>query len=328
MDEAREVLYGGAPEAFVATRRDLARRARAVKDRDLATRIEALRKPSRSAWLVNQLARDPQADLEELFSLAPMLAHMHTAGSPEQLRELTVLRRRTVAALVARAVELVRAQGQSVTEQVRREVETCLEAALSHPEAARQVLQGSLVKAPETAAAFPLDLFEAQPADAAAEPSIPSREGLASVTSLHRDDEERERIRADRERARAEREAERARAQALAERVQALESGLAAVAVRVAEAVEREHEVAARFEAAMAAREIAADRAAQAQRRLQQATAEAAEAVALHEEAIAMGDEATSRRDEARRGIRALTAERDRLAATLQALRDGLEVSD
>lgn len=327
MDAARKLLYGGAPEDFVATRHALARQARAAKDRELARRIEGLRKPSRSAWLVNQLARDPQADLGELFSLGPLLAQMHTAGSPEQLRELTILRRRTVAALVARAVDVGRSRGQTVTEPVRREVETCLEAALSHPEAAKQVLQGCLVKAPTTAAAFPMDLFEMPPAPATPGPD-PTPEGLAPVIPLPRDDEEREqakaereKVRAERERQQAEREAQRARAHALAERVQALENRLSAVALRVGEAVEQEAGATARAQAAASARELAARRVVEAQQCLQEATREAEEAAARH-------DEATARHDEATRGLRELTAEQERLAAALQALREGVEVID
>ncbi|GAA1391653.1 hypothetical protein [Luteococcus peritonei] len=159
LTSASEELYSGLPEDFVARRKELARQARADKDRPLAQAIEALRRPSRGAWLVNLLARHATDSLTELFDLAPLLAEMHTTGTPEQLRELGGLRRRTVMALVQRAVELAGLRGHHATDATRWEVQTTLEAALAHPEAARQVLAGCLVATPESAASFPLELF-------------------------------------------------------------------------------------------------------------------------------------------------------------------------
>ncbi|GEM_PF-329976 len=203
---ATEELYAGLPQNFVARRKELAREARAAKDRPLAVAIEALRRPSRGAWLVNLLARQAADSLRELFELAPLLAQMHTTGSPEQLRELGGLRRRTVIALVQRAVELGGAHGYLATDAVRWEVQVTLEAALGHPEAAEQVLAGCLVQTPETAASFPLELFtelpearrlgvvgtasapaDGAPADetsAAGEPTGGNSEGLAPVIDL------------------------------------------------------------------------------------------------------------------------------------------------
>lgn len=163
LTSASEELYAGLPEEFVARRKELARQARAAKDRPLAQAIEALRRPSRGAWLVNLLARHATDSLGELFDLAPLLAEMHTTGSPEQLRELGQLRRRTVVALVQRAVELAGARGHQATDATRWEVQLTLEAALAHPDAARQVLAGCLVATPQSAASFPLELFSELP---------------------------------------------------------------------------------------------------------------------------------------------------------------------
>ena len=50
-------LYAGSPDDFVERRKALAGQARAAKDRALATAIGKLRRPTRSAWLVNLYAR-------------------------------------------------------------------------------------------------------------------------------------------------------------------------------------------------------------------------------------------------------------------------------
>ncbi|MGH3207017.1 MAG: hypothetical protein ACRDNO_04590, partial [Trebonia sp.] len=54
---AAEALYGADPEAFTGRRGELAAAARDAGDKAAAKAITALRKPTRAAWVVNQLAR-------------------------------------------------------------------------------------------------------------------------------------------------------------------------------------------------------------------------------------------------------------------------------
>jgi hypothetical protein len=53
-------LYEADPDEFMPLRKDLAEAARAEGDKDAAKKITGLRKPTRSAWVVNRLVRtDP-----------------------------------------------------------------------------------------------------------------------------------------------------------------------------------------------------------------------------------------------------------------------------
>ena len=58
--EATAELYGSDPEGFTERRAALAAQARAAGDRPAAKEIAGLRKPTRPAWMINQLVRaDP-----------------------------------------------------------------------------------------------------------------------------------------------------------------------------------------------------------------------------------------------------------------------------
>ena len=49
------------PADFVTARNELVRQARSAGSRDVAERLQQLRRPTRSAWLVNLLASDSTA---------------------------------------------------------------------------------------------------------------------------------------------------------------------------------------------------------------------------------------------------------------------------
>ena len=58
--EATTELYGSDPGGFTERRSALAAQARAAGDRAAAKKITGLRKPTRPAWVINQLLRaDP-----------------------------------------------------------------------------------------------------------------------------------------------------------------------------------------------------------------------------------------------------------------------------
>ena len=62
LDEIVRELYVLPPTDFVAARNELVRQARAAGSREIAERLQHLRRPTRSAWLVNLLARDSDGD--------------------------------------------------------------------------------------------------------------------------------------------------------------------------------------------------------------------------------------------------------------------------
>lgn len=135
-------LYGLPPAEFTAARNEAARRARADRERDLATRIKGLGKPTTSAWLVNRLAREPDEELAAVVELGRDLREAMAASSGDQLRALTRRRHELIAALVARAREIGAAHGTRVSDTVAAEVRQTLEAALAEPSVAETVLAG------------------------------------------------------------------------------------------------------------------------------------------------------------------------------------------
>lgn len=145
-DAARE-LYALAPEEFVAGRTRLVKQARAAKDRALATEIGALRKPTRTAWLVNALARDDPDALGALLDLGGQLRTAQQAKDGAALRDLSARRRKAIDALVRRAGTLGEEAGHPPTEATANEVAQTLQAALGDADVAAQVRAGTLAGA-------------------------------------------------------------------------------------------------------------------------------------------------------------------------------------
>lgn len=147
LDEAADELYAGAPEEFVARRAELVRLARARQDRPLALAIQALRRPTRTAWLVNLLTRAATVEVTALLDLAPALRDAQARGDGAALRDLSTRRRRSIDALTRRAGELGRAHQHPPVEASLDEVAATLQAALADPEVAEQVRRGRLATA-------------------------------------------------------------------------------------------------------------------------------------------------------------------------------------
>ena len=147
LDAAADELYGLDPDAFMPARTALVATARAAKDRALASALGALRKPTRSAWLVNLLARDAADRLRQLDELAGRLAAAHQKLDIATLRELGGERQQLVAALTASAVAAGAGRGYQATESVRTEVNQTLSAAIADPDSRAEVLAGRVVKA-------------------------------------------------------------------------------------------------------------------------------------------------------------------------------------
>ena len=76
-EQASDELFGLAPEEFVAARDGLARRLKREGDAETAARVKALRRPTLSAWAVNQLARARGRELEPLLDAGERLRSAH-----------------------------------------------------------------------------------------------------------------------------------------------------------------------------------------------------------------------------------------------------------
>jgi hypothetical protein len=142
--EAATDLYALSPREFTAHRDTLAKAAKASGDKDGAREIAALRKPTVTAWLANQLVRRRHDDVVALLDLGPALRDATATLSGPQLRELSRQRNQVVQALVRQARRLAADAEQPVSEEVARGLEATLNAALADEAAATVLLQGRL----------------------------------------------------------------------------------------------------------------------------------------------------------------------------------------
>ncbi len=147
LSEVAGELYAAPPEEFMTLRSAQVAAAKAAGDKDLAKRIGQLRKPTRSAWLVNLLARDVDADLDGLLDIGAALREAQQNLDGAELRRLSTERHRAVEALTRRAAELGAAAEYAATEAVRQEVSQTLQAALADPDQAEAVRRGTLSQA-------------------------------------------------------------------------------------------------------------------------------------------------------------------------------------
>jgi hypothetical protein len=84
LQDVADELYALPPEDFTAARDAAAKTAEPAARKE----IQALRRPTVSAWLVNRLAREQPDLLEQLLQLGPALAEAQAARSGSELREL------------------------------------------------------------------------------------------------------------------------------------------------------------------------------------------------------------------------------------------------
>src|SRR5260370_35900578 len=97
--EAVAELYSADPAEFVERRGALAARARAAGEASAAKSIAALRKPTRSAWVVNQLIRSDPGVIADLGELGDELRAAQGSMDGAAIRELSVRRRQLIGEL-------------------------------------------------------------------------------------------------------------------------------------------------------------------------------------------------------------------------------------
>lgn len=137
-------LYALPREEFIITRDARAKQARAAGRRDLAAAIGRLRKPTSAAWMVNLLAREQPDEVRGLVDLGEALRAAHGRLDGAVLQQLSRRRHQVVHALVQQARSLARKAGYPAGEAVARDVEATVIAALTDPDAARELAAGRL----------------------------------------------------------------------------------------------------------------------------------------------------------------------------------------
>jgi hypothetical protein len=139
-------LYALPVGDFTAERDAQAAAAREAGDRDLATAVKKLRKPTASAALVNRLVRDERPAIVELLAIGEQLRQAQEDLATDDLRRLSQERRTAVADLVKQAKRLATERGEPVTEAVLRDLRATLDAASADEAAASELHRGQLTK--------------------------------------------------------------------------------------------------------------------------------------------------------------------------------------
>ncbi len=161
LEGAADQLYAISPDEFVERRKALVAEARAAKDRPLAKQIGELRRPTRSAWLVNVVARAEPERVTELLDLGAALQQAQQRMAGDELRRLSKVRRTLIDSLSRRAATLGSEQGYAATETAIQEVGQTFQAALGDPAVADLVRAGRVHQAVSYGGFGPGDLASA-----------------------------------------------------------------------------------------------------------------------------------------------------------------------
>jgi hypothetical protein len=227
-------LYAADPDEFTGRRAELAAAARDAGEPAVAKQITALRKPTRSAWVVNRLVRADPEVRPRLDALAADLRAAAGSADGARIRELTAARSRLVDELTRAALRVSELPAPPAA--LREEVTATLDAAIADPQVAADL--GTLVRAAHWSGFGLASLTEGTlaPAPAAArKPKTPA----PAEPETEREDRRREKIiEAERALAQADQDVEAATAaeRDLEEAVRHLEAELADARQRLAEA--------------------------------------------------------------------------------------------
>ena len=220
--DATAELYTADPDDFTGRRTELAAGARDAGEPAVAKQIAALRKPTRSAWVVNRLVRADPEVRSRLDALAADLRAAAGSADGARIRELTAARGQLVDELTRAALQV--AELPAPPAALREEVTATLDAAIADPGVAASL--GTLVRAAHWAG------FGLAPLPDGEAPPVPPRKPEPA-------DRRREKItEAERALAQAGRDVEAATAaeRDLEDAVRSLEADLAGARQRLAEA--------------------------------------------------------------------------------------------
>ncbi|HEV2452345.1 MAG TPA: hypothetical protein VGS62_10530 [Streptosporangiaceae bacterium] len=145
LSEAVDELYTADPDAFTERRTALAAQARAAGDAAAARSIAKLRKPTRSAWAINQVVRADPSVPDRLAGLGDQLRAAEQSLDGAKIRELSLARRQLIDALVADTLAVSGQQPPPAA--LREEVTATFGAALADRQFAEQLAAGILLRA-------------------------------------------------------------------------------------------------------------------------------------------------------------------------------------
>jgi hypothetical protein len=144
-------LYGLPLDRFVPERTALAKALRGQGQRDEATRVAKLAKPSVAAWAVNQLVRTQRRGIEDLIAAGDALQAAQEdviagRGSAAALREAAERERAVASELLDAARGLLSSEGHGLTQATLDRVADTLHAAALDSDAQSEVRDGCLTR--------------------------------------------------------------------------------------------------------------------------------------------------------------------------------------
>jgi hypothetical protein len=147
-------LYGLPLDAFTPERDKLARERRKAGDRAGADRIKALRKPSVTAWALNQVQRHDRARVDELLSAGEQLreaqSQLLAGGEHGRLREAVAQERALIDELARLAEHELEQAGHAPSVAVQTKLWQTLQAAARDEHTRELLSQGRLLKDGQT----------------------------------------------------------------------------------------------------------------------------------------------------------------------------------
>ncbi|WP_051343258.1 hypothetical protein [Pseudonocardia spinosispora] len=146
-DAIVDELYALPREEFTPARAEWAKRAKATGDKQLASAITALRRPTVAAWLTNQLVRDRTTEVDALADLGSRLRTAHEQLDGAALRELSTRRRELLTEWLNALHGVGAAHDSPVSDATGRELEAMFTAALAEPAAWHALAGGHLSSA-------------------------------------------------------------------------------------------------------------------------------------------------------------------------------------
>ena len=194
LTDVADEIYAAPLAEFTSTRDARTHDARTSGDRVLAAEIKALRKPSATAWVVNQLVRHRSDEVQSLLDLGAQMRDAQEDLDRDTLRRLTDQRRKVVQALAKRAGTLAEDLGHRANSQTITEVEQTLQAAMTDPAAADAVRTGRLLRGLEVTGFEPVELAGAVAVDgspATPAPATPGRSKKAETAARELDEARR-----------------------------------------------------------------------------------------------------------------------------------------
>ena len=144
--EVAAELYALTPAEFTAARNEAAKQAKVDGDKALSERIQKVKKPSASAWVMNLLVREEPDEITQMLDVGEALQKAQADLDGDALRELNRQRRKLISVMAQKGRSLARDHGVKVSGAVAEQVEQTLHAAMVDSDAAAAVRTGMLVE--------------------------------------------------------------------------------------------------------------------------------------------------------------------------------------